>query len=213
MAEAVLKVEPRESKGKQPAKKLRNEGVIPGVLYGSTEKPTPISINGKELMVHLNTYGRNKVINLVVGSSKKKTLAFIYEIQHAPMTGKIIHVDFKHIALKEKINATVAIHLVGIPEGVKNEGGIIDFVMHKVEINCLATEIPDKIDIDVSGLHLGAVVHVKDINQEKFEIITEQDGVIVHIVSPKVVAVKAEEEAEVAETVEPEVIGKKPTEE
>jgi len=215
MAEATLHVNIREEIGKQAAKHMRQKGFIPGVLYGMDEKTSLLSINGKEINNIIHSYGRNIVVNLIFGEEKKKVKTFIYEIQHAPITGNIIHVDFKHISLKERIHVMVPIHLEGTPEGVKNEGGIIEHIMHTLEIKCLPSEVPEEIILDVSPMHIGDVIHVKDIEHENFEIIPDPERTVVHVIVPKVVVVEEIEEEiiegeEAEEIAEPEVIGRKP---
>ena len=210
MAEATMQVQIRNEKGKQAAKKLRNHGLIPGILYGVGEKPTPLSLDRKELTVLLNKYGRNKVFELSLGAGKKVN-AFIYEIQHSALSGDINHVDFKHISLKEKIHVILPVHLEGIPEGVKNEGGIIEMILHRLEVKGLPTDIPGQIIIDVKDMHLGDVVHVRDIKLENLELTLDPDAPVVQITAPKVVAAVVEEGAEGA--VQPEVIGAKKPEE
>lgn len=211
MAEAKLQVQSRTEKGKQAAKHLRKEGLVPGILYGPGEQPSMLSINLKKFLNLLHMYGRNVVVDLAVGDRKRKIKAFIYEIQHDPISGDIIHVDLKHISLKEKITVTIPIHLTGISTGVKNEGGILEYLMHTVEISCLPTEIPESITLDISPLHTGGTIHVRELPHEKFEIINDQENVVVHVVAPKVPVV--EEKHEEAILAEPEVIGGKKEEE
>jgi len=211
MAEATLQVQARTEKGKQAAKHLRRKGQIPGILYRPGEKPSMLDINQKDILNLLHTYGRNVVVDLTLGDKKKKVKAFIYEIQHDPISGDIIHVDLKHINLKEKINVTVPVHLTGIPTGVKNEGGILEHLMHAIEVRCLPTDIPDSITLDVTDLHNGGIIHVRDIPRDKFEIVSEPESVVVHIVSPR--ATIEAKIGEAAAGAEPEVIGEKKEEE
>ena len=212
MPEATIAAKARVGKKKQASKQLRREGLVPGVLYGRGEEPSLLTINTKELLVLLHSFGRNAVVDLKIEGKKTAVKAFIYEIQHDPLSGDIIHVDFKHISLTEKINITVPVRLEGVPEGVKNEGGILEHVMHTLNISCLPTEIPSQITIDVSDLKLGGIIHVRDIPVENFEILDEQERTLVHVVAPKII--KATEEEEGAEEImglgeaeEPEVIG------
>ena len=208
MAETTLQVQLRGKKGKQAAKQIRREGFIPGILYGPGEEPSLLTIDYKELYNLLHSFGRNVVVNIVYEGVKKKIKAFIYEIQHDPISGDIIHVDLKHINLKEKIHLSVPVHLTGIPEGVKNEGGILEHSMHTLEILCLPTNIPEHITVDVSALHLGDAIHVGDIEAKDFEFISEKSGTIVHIIAPKIVKVVEEAPPEEGELPpEPEVIG------
>jgi len=219
MAEAVLNVDTREESGKQAAKQLRSKGFIPAILYGPGETPSLLSINRRELTNLLNSFGRNIVVNLTLDKGKKEIKTFMYEIQIDPISGNIIHIDFKHISLKEKIHVEIPIHLEGTPEGVRNEGGIIEHIMHTLEIRCFPTDIPEKITFDVTTLHIGDVIHVKDIKQENFEIIPDPERTVIHIIPPRVVVVEEVEEeiaevveGEIEEAAEPEVIGKKPEE-
>lgn len=209
MAEAIMNVQLRDETGKQVAKRLRKEGLIPGILYGVGEKPTALSINRKELTNLLNKFGRNKVFEVVLGSGNKIN-AFIYEIQHSALNGEINHVDLKHISLQEKIHVTLPIHIEGVPEGVKNEGGLLEIVLHRIEVKALATNVPDKITIDVKDMHLGNVIHIKDLSFEGIEFIADPDSPVVQVVAPKG-AVATEEGEEGA--AQPEVIGAKKTEE
>ncbi len=215
MAEATLNAEVREGIGKQMAKRLRREGKIPGILYGSGEQPTPLTIDVKTLLILLHAHGRNMVVNLKLGGKRNSVKSFIFELQHDPLSGDIIHVDLKRISLTEEIHVTVPVHLVGIAEGVKNEGGIVEHTLHALPVACLPTLIPDVITVDITSLHLGDIVHVRDLPQEKYRIIAEPDNVIVHIIAPKVIVVAEAEGAEPLEQgpVEPELIGGEESEE
>lgn len=209
MAEVTLNAEVREGIGKQLAKRLRREGSIPGILYGSGEQPTPLTIDVKTLVTLLHAHGRNMVVNLILGGKKNSVKSFIYELQHDPLSGDIVHVDLKRISLTEEIHVTVPVHLVGLAEGVKNEGGIVEHTLHALPVACLPAMIPDTITIDITNLHLGDTVHVRDLPQEKYRVVSDPDNVIVHIVAPKVVVVAEAEGAEALEpgAVEPELIG------
>lgn len=166
-------------------------------------------------MILLHSFGRNAIVNLSFASNKRKKFkAFIYEIQHDPISGDIIHIDLKHIDLNQKIHSSVPVHLEGAPEGVRNEGGILEHLMHKIEIFCFPADIPERITVDVTDLHLGDAVHVSDIEAANFEILSDMSSTVVHVVTPKVIKVAEEEipeeeleEEEVEEPAEPEVIG------
>lgn len=214
MAEGNLSGLKREETGKQAAKRMRLQGDIPGVLYGVGIDPTPLTINRKELLTMLHALGRNAVVNLSVGKSKKKYKTFIYDLQHDPLTGDITHVDLKQISMTEKIHVTVPVHITGTAFGVKNEGGIVEHMLHAIDVLCLPSDIPEIMTLDISDLRLGGAIHVGDIPSEKFEILTDEKSVVVHIIAPR--AVKAEEgegEEEILAAeggaAEPEVIGQK----
>jgi len=212
MAVGNLTVLKREETGKQVAKHLRLQGSIPGILYGVDIDPTPLTIDKKEILLLLHTLGRNAVFNLSFGKSKKKIKSFIYEIQHDPLTGDITHVDLKQISMDKKIHVSVPVSLTGVSYGVKNEGAIVEHTLHTVDLLCLPLEIPDKITVDITDLHLGDVIHVRDLPQENFEILSGEDSVVVHVITPKIVKEEEEEEEEGVivgeeESAEPEVIG------
>ena len=216
MAEATLHVEVREDVGKQAAKRLRREGSIPGVLYGIGEVPASVSIDLKTLLTLLHSSGRNTLVDLSIGDAKKTVKSFLYDIQHDPLSGDIIHVDLKRISMTEEIHINVAVHLEGTAIGVKSEGGIVEHTLHSIPISCFPGDIPETITIDISELHLGDSVHVSDLTEGKFAFLVEPETLIVHIVAPKIVVVDEEEEEEVEgeealdeEGAEPEVIGEK----
>ena len=209
MAEANLKVQSRKTKGKQEAKRLRQQGLVPGILYGSGMEPVLLALDSKELLVFLHTFGRNRVINLVVGKKRNAIKSFIYDIQHHPISGDIIHIDLKHISMEEKIHVSVPVHLIGIPFGVKSEGGIIEHISHTLTISALPDNIPVNIPLEISDLKIGDSIHVRDLNHDNFDFLSDEDTVVVHIITPKVVLVEEAEvvEEEEEEPAEPEVIG------
>lgn len=218
MSEGNLTVLKREETGKQAAKRIRREGGVPGVLYGIGIEPTSLSVDQKELLVLLHTLGRNAVVNLTIGKGKKKIKSFIYDIQHDPISGDITHIDLKQISMDEKIHVTIPVHLTGTSTGVKNEGGIVEHMLHSVDVMSLPSNIPEAITIDITDLHLGAAVHVKEIGHEQFDFITDPESVIVHIVAPRVVKADTEgaEEGLLAGLegpAQPEVIGERKREE
>jgi len=213
MAEANLTAQIRYDKKKQMAKKIRNQGSVPAVLYGVDIEPTLLTINQKTLFNLLHKNGRNVIVNLELDDRKEKLKVFIYDIQHHPLSGEISHVDFKHISLTEKIDISVPVKLIGTPVGVKTEGGILEHILHKVDISCLPTNIPESIDIDVTDLHLGAIIHVKDVKVNDFKIMSDPESVIVHIVVPKVAKISEEQADGEAGPAEPKIIGKKEKEE
>ncbi len=218
MAEA-LSAHTREQTGKQAAKRLREEGLIPATLYGAGVDTESLTINCKDLTTLLHAEGRNVIVDLTVDGGKKSAKTFIYDIQHDPITDNIIHVDLKHINLNEKINVEIPVHIEGEAEGVKNEGGILEHIMHKIEVSCLPTNIPTEIVVDVSDLNIGDALHVSDLQTENFEFISEEERTIVHVIAPRIVVVEEEEEGiegiegiedELEEkAAEPEIIGKK----
>lgn len=161
-----LNAKARTELGKKAAKKARREGLIPAILYGHGMKPLPLEVGGRDLYQVLHTKaGENVVISLKVAEVQlKESTCLIKEIQHDPVTEQIKHVDFTVISLTEKIDVKVPVVLQNMNEalGVK-EGGIVDLVHHEIEVECLPTQIPEKIVVDVKAMKIGDDIYVKDL--------------------------------------------------
>jgi len=217
MQEVNLEVKLREKTGKEVAKKLRREGLIPGVVYGAEGKTLSIQVPEKNFTQILHSgFGENVLITLNIANGKtqsKKVL--IKEIQHDPVRGNIVHIDFHHIQLTKKVTVKVPVQLTGLADGVKNQGGILQHILREIEVECLPTDIPAKIEIDVSPLRIGDSIHVRDIKLEKATVLSDPEGTLASVVPPM-----KEEEVPVAaaapvegEITEPEVISEKKAEE
>jgi large subunit ribosomal protein L25 len=208
MKEVVLKAKPREMLGKEKAKKLRKNGIIPAVVYGLETKTIPLEIEAKTFNALLRGgLGENVIITLELddqNDGKKQVL--IREVQRDPVRGDIVHVDFHQISLTQKITIEVPIHLVGTPEGVK-EGGILQHALREIKVECLPTAIPEKFEVDVSGLKIGDSIHVADLKVENATILSDLQGSIASVVPPTIF--KEAEAAPAAAEAEPEVIGEK----
>jgi large subunit ribosomal protein L25 len=213
MKEILLEAERRGKTGKEIAKKLRKEGLIPAVLYGPGDEPTPLQVESKSLVSILRTgKGENVIITLKIDGDKNVTKkVLIREIQHDPLLGNILHVDFQHILLTKKITVKIPVHLVGIPIGVQTDGGILQHVLRELEIECLPSDIPEKVELDVTALKIGDSIHVKDVKLEKVEILSDPEGSIITVVPPTVFKEEVVPAAE--EVKEPEVITEKKAEE
>ncbi len=211
MKTVPLKASQRSAVGKQEVKKIRAQKRIPAVVYGHGIKATSIDMSVDDFLRAIHTKaGENVVIQLAVSGSKsfEKTVV-IKEIQLDPVTDSIKHVDFNAISLTEKIKVKVPLHVKGEAPGVK-EGGILDVVHHEIEVECLPTEIPERLGADISALKIGEAIHVREIVfPSGVQPQLEPDEVVVAIHAPKAEEVAAAEEA----PAEPEVIGKKKEEE
>lgn len=203
-----LSGEQRTGIGKGVARKLRAAGRIPAVYYGRGETPMPLVVNAKEVDTLLHgASGANVIVDLQVsGAATADRKAIIREIQRDPVQGNILHLDLQHISLTERITVEVPIELVGVPTGVKDGGGILEHLLREVEIECLPTDIPAHLEVDVTGLNIGDTLHVSDIKAERVTILTEADRGIATVVPPTVL-----EEAKPAEeaAAEPELVTKK----
>ncbi len=211
MKTVPLKASQRSAVGKQEVKKIRAQKRIPAVVYGHGIKATSIDMSVDDFLRAIHTKaGENVVIQLAVSGSKsfEKTVV-IKEIQLDPVTDSIKHVDFNAISLTEKIKVKVPLHVKGEAPGLK-EGGILDVVHHEIEVECLPTQIPERLDADISTLKIGDAIHIKEIVfPSGVQPQLGPDEVVVAIHAPKAEEVAAAEEA----PAEPEVIGKKKEEE
>jgi large subunit ribosomal protein L25 len=207
-----LQVEVREGVGKRLVKAVRREGKIPANLYGRGIDPTPLAVTKKAFFDATHTKaGANALISLKIqgAKTKKDTTCLIKEVQQNPVTDAIVHVDFAAVSLTEKIrvNVSIVVRDAENSHGVK-EGGILDVVHHEIEVECLPTDIPDRIEVSGKDLKIGDTVHVKELTLPSGVVpILEGDEVVVALHPPRkeeeVVALPAAEGA-----TEPELIEK-----
>lgn len=187
-----LQATPYETKKKGDVKRLRKEGKLPAILYGHKEKSRKAYVEKNDFRKVLNVLHKETVtVNLKV--KDKDYLCVIKAIQHNPITDELLHIDFQHIHKKEKIKATIPIHVFGEAPGVK-EGGILDQNLHEVVVKCLPAHIPPRIDIDVSNLDLGHTIHLKDIDLPNVNFEISQETSIVSILIPRAVAAEVKPE-------------------
>ena len=203
---------PREGKfNKNAARRVRAKGKIPAVVYGAAEAALAVEVDPKQIqkILHSET-GHNSIFDLDVSGSKAKVM--IVDWQYEPIRGKLIHIDFKRIALDKLIRVEVPIQLTGTAVGVKTQGGILDQMLREVELECLPGDIPSHIDLDVSELSFGTVLRVSDLpHTGSLKFITPEDTPVAHITAIKeeaAPAVEAEAAAATAAPAEPEVVKK-----
>src|ERR1700704_952438 len=218
--DAVLEAQARDTFGKNEARRTRRGGQVPGVLYGGDGKAaTPISVAPKALLKILHSEsGQNTLISLkMAGTGDNRVL--VKDFQLDPITHEVLHVDFLKIAMDKLLQFTIPIIVHGEPKGVKQQGGILEFIRREVQIEVLPADIPEHIDVDVSELMLHQGVRVRDIaTNPKWKPISDLDLMLVHVILPKAEEVVAPAEAAAVATAtpaEPEVIkkGKKEEEE
>ncbi len=197
----------REGKfNKNAARRVRAAGRLPGVVYGAKEPAVAVELDPKQMLriLHSDT-GHNTIFDLDLSGGRTK--AMIVDWQFEPIKDKLIHVDLKRIALDKAMRAEVPVVLTGTALGVKNEGGIIDQVLREVEIECLPSDIPASIDVDVTGMKLGDVIRVADLpHGGKFRFITDEETTVAHLALIKEDVETLEAEAAAAS--EPEVAKK-----
>ncbi len=209
MEKVILTANVRKNITKSSRSELRSNGRIPGVYYSKHSSPIPIDVNEKEINPLVYTT-ETHLISLKLNTNEEYDCV-IKDIQFDPLTDKVIHVDMLGLTSGETFQLEVPIQFHGSPVGVK-EGGVLQTLLHKLEIECLPKDIPQHIDINIQELKLGDSIHVKDLVVENVEILNPADTVIVAVTHPKAeVEVSAEAAAE--GPTEPEVIGKAKSEE
>jgi large subunit ribosomal protein L25 len=214
--EATLNAVKREEFGKNAVRRLRRTGMIPAVLYGGPPasdgahpEATPIAVDPKALQRILHSgLGANTLIGLHVGDDASRVM--IREYQLDPVTHALLHADFYRVALDKRVTVTVPVVLKGEARGVKQQGGLLDFVHREIEVECLPVDIPEAIEVDVSELMLNQSIRLRDVTESaKWTPISEPDLLLVHVIAPRAEAEPAAPEAAAAATpAEPEVIKK-----
>jgi large subunit ribosomal protein L25 len=213
MASANLSVTARANSGKGVARSLRRDGRVPAVIYGHGREPKSLSINTRDLeklLEHISA--ENTVIDLDLDGTSSRTL--IREIQRHPFKRQILHVDFQELVAGEKVIVRVPVVLIGVPDGVRMDGGILDQTMRELEVEVDPANIPNHIEVDVTKMVIGSSLHVSDITlPEGVEVVAEEDASVAVVSAPRA-AVEAVATEEAATGAEPEVIrAKKPDEE
>jgi large subunit ribosomal protein L25 len=209
-AENSVEAKPRQSGGKNDARRLRKSGLIPAVLYGAGLEPLNISVDPKQISRILHSeQGHNSIFDMAAGGDSGKVM--IVDWQYEPIKGQLLHVDLKRIAMDQLLTVRVPITLKGEAPGVKLQGGILEQMLREVEIECLPADIPGHLDADVSRLNFGETVRVSDLpHSDKVKFLTDENQAVAHVTSVKEAAAPAAaEEAEAgAAPAEPEVIKK-----
>jgi large subunit ribosomal protein L25 len=188
--EATLEVVKRTGRGKNEARRLRVNGQIPAVVYGARKKgqaPEGVSVatDPKDVLRILHSEaGANTLITLNLDGGESRVM--VKDFQLDPVTRQLLHADFYQLAMDRAISVTVPVILRGEAEGVKIDGGMIDFLTREVQIECLPTDIPDLIDVDVSALRLNESIRLRDLPENpSWKILNEPDTMVVHVVLPK----------------------------
>jgi large subunit ribosomal protein L25 len=209
--EATLEAVGRDTFGKNEARRTRRAGKVPAVLYGEGKDATAIAVEPKALLKILHSEsGANTLIALkVAGGSPTRVLVKDYQLD--PITHAVLHADFYTIAMDKLLRVTVPLTLKGEAPGVKQQAGVLEFIRREVELECLPADIPEHIDIDVSGLMLHQGIRVREIATDpKLKFISDPELMLVHVVMPKAEEAPAADAAAAATATpaEPEVIKK-----
>jgi len=202
----------RTSRKKGAARKERAAGRIPGVVYGEGQEAVSISVDWREFIRLLHgAGGEHAVVELKMEDAPDKAgPAMLREVQHHPLRDDVLHIDFQRIRLDRKITTFVPVHLEGKARGL-TEGGVLDYQLREVEVECLPADVPEYLELDITELEIGHSLHVSDLKAPtNATIVTEPDRAVVTMLAPRVAV--EEEEAEEEMPAEPEVIGEESSE-
>ena len=210
MEKVIIEANERKTINKRSRNSLRNEGRVPGVLYGSRLEPIPIDVTRAAIHPVVFTAKTNLISLKIDGHEEYECV--VKDIQFDPVSDKVVHFDLIGLTRGEKIQLDVPVRLLGNAVGVK-EGGLLQESLHKLNIECLPINIPQSLEIDVTALNVGDSIHVADLNFENITILNPENTIVVSVVLPKVEkeVESAEDGVEIADeegAAEPEVIGK-----
>jgi large subunit ribosomal protein L25 len=203
MATATLTAESRSDTGKGAARKLRAAGRVPAVIYGHRREPQGLSLDARTLGLTLERVSASSVFELALGGTTVRAL--IREVQRHPVSRALVHVDFQELVAGERVTMRVPLAFVGVAEGVRNQGGLLEEVTRELEISADSANIPDRIDVDVSALTIGHPLHVRDLAvPQGVTVLTDAGATVVQVSPPRL----EEETAASAEPAsgEPEVL-------
>ena len=192
MAEMTVSAKSRTEFGSGASKRIRRNGMVPGVVYGGSTDTIPVTVDPKDLFMLLRSQsGRNTILKLEIEGARADSV-ILKDWQVDPVKDSILHADFQRIAMDQALQVTVRVVTRGLAYGVKTDGGLLDVVMREIEVECLPADIPDEIVCDVTDLHLHQSMRISDLPAiENVKILASPDQVVVHVV-----AVKEEEEPE-----------------
>ena len=195
----VLEVTSREETGKNANRRLRATGVIPGIVYGLDRESFKVAVDPDRIEAVLRLKGgANTIFSLVLTGENKQRDAMIKELQRDPVTERALHVDFVRVDLTKAVQVRVPIVLLGVPDGVKNEGGITDFVLRDVLVECLPGNIPEHLDVDISELHINQHVSLSDVViGEGVAVLDDLEQIVAGVSAPRVEEEKPEEGEEI----------------
>jgi large subunit ribosomal protein L25 len=205
-----LSAQTRPHVGRSAVKKLKKSGIVPAVIYGGKEQPQTLQISARDIdNILAHASGENVLVDLEIegGGHKVSRMALIQEVQHHPLGGHVLHVDFRAVSMTEKINANIPVESIGEANGVKNFGGILEQSMRSIEVECLPKDLPDILRVDVSNLNIGDAIHVREIPLPPGVIALENADLTVFLVAAPTVEEVAPVAAEAI--TQPEVIKEK----
>ena len=213
MSEPTVTVRLREQTGKNANRRLRASGEVPAVVYGGDADSAAIRVDGKSVLHLIREGGENAVFLLQLEGTDRSRHTMIRDLQWNPLTGALVHIDFQRVKMDQEVQVSVPVVLIGSPEGVRNEAGLLEFITREVAVACLPGAIPSSIELDVTLLHIGQHVEARELVLPD-AVRLEEDGnrVIMSIGAPKIVEEEEDDDEDgllEAFTDEPEVVGGK----
>src|SRR5262245_35523084 len=205
----VVEASERTDLGKNASRRLRKDGGVPGVVYGLDRPPFTVGVGARKIeeVLGLET-GRNTIFTLSLTGQDRTRAVMIKALQRDPVTERLVHVDFVRVDLARSVRVNVPVRLTGIAEGVKTDGGLLEFMHREVEVECLPADIPEHLDLDVTALRLNQHLCVKDLPaRERVTVLDDPETVVCVVAVPKEEAAPVVEEVAAA-VAEPEVIKK-----
>jgi large subunit ribosomal protein L25 len=207
----VVEASERSEMGKNASRRLRKDGGVPGVVYGLDRPPFTVGVGSRKIeeVLGLET-GRNTIFTLALTGQDRSRAVMIKALQRDPVTERLLHVDFVRVDLTRSVRVSVPIRIIGIAEGVKSDGGLLEFVLRQVEVECLPSDIPEHLDLDVSALRLNQHFSVKDLPvRERVTVLDDAEAIVCVVAVPKEEAAPVvDEAAAAAAAAEPEVAKK-----
>ncbi len=204
-----LTIERREGSGSQKARAVRKQGKVPGILYGHGGNADSIAIDSRSLSDLLHHGGRTSLIELELDGKKLDT-ALVREVQIDPVTRRAIHIDLQRVSANETVHTKLPLVMVGTPDGVRNFGGVMDVIVHEIEVEGPANKLPDHLDVNVENLGIHEHITASGIPLPKgFKLLGNAEAIVVTVEASKTAHALEEVEAGAAgEEIQPELVGK-----
>ncbi len=205
-----ISVKKRSLEGSSASRRMRRAGLLPGIIYGIDSNPLSVELETHAVEQVLHHHASETILVDIDLEGEGCVSVLLKEVQHHPVSGALVHVDLQRVVANQTLQVEVSLELVGEPEGVKL-GGLLDQVMHTILVECLPADLPETVNVDVSDLEIGSVLHVSDLKLgNKVAILSDADALVAGVSAPKV---ELEEDEEKDVEAEPEVITEKPSEE
>ncbi len=205
----ILKATPRSESGKGAARKLRAAGSVPAVVYGGEEEALSLTVDSNEAYNLFQSISvENTIVTLNVKGVKGGIETLVREIQAHPFRPEILHIDFLRVQKGVAIEVEIPVNVIGTPVGVKNQGGILDHVLHTITVRSIPSKIPESIEVNIEELEVGQSLHVGELGlEEEMEVLTDPERTVVQVAYPRA---EEEPEEELDEALEPELVGEEP---